>query len=257
MKKYETVLVIGDLQIPFHDPKAVKLALNFAKDLRPDKVILNGDIMDCYEISDFVRSPMIKADFNDEIEETYSFILDLKRACPRAKIIWVEGNHEFRLKKYLMTRAKELVGLKRAKIRLEDLLDFKKFGIDYIQNKPGASKHGDVYTKIGELHIGHWDMVRQWGGFTAKNLLDRKGVSIMQSHTHRMGSHYRTWVGGKIMGAWENGCLCSLDPAYMANPDWLHGFSVVFHKKDSSRFQVVQVPIIDYEFWFGGKQYKI
>ena len=251
--KYESVLVAGDFQIPFYDPRTVSLFLRFAKDLQPDKIVLNGDVMDCWEISDFVRSPFVKTKFRDEIKQTKTFLKDLRQKCPNSEITFIEGNHEFRVRKYLMYRAKELAELDE--LQIQTLLGLDELKIEYISNHLGANKHSDVYTRVGDLFIGHWDSIRQWGGFTAKNLLDKRGVCILQNHTHRMGSHYRTWVGEKVMGAWENGCLCDLKPSYVANPDWQQGWSCVYHKVNSLRFQVIQIPVVDYEFWFGGKHY--
>jgi len=74
---------------------------------------------------------------------------------------------------------------------------------------------------------------------TAKGLLDDKGVSLIQGHTHRMGMYYKTIMGRKILTAVEGGCLCSFDTTYVNNPNWQHGFTLIqYHKKDYSIYPI-------------------
>ena len=51
--KVKRYVVLSDIQIPFQDDSALEVAYKLIKDIKPDGVILNGDITDCYAISDF------------------------------------------------------------------------------------------------------------------------------------------------------------------------------------------------------------
>ena len=52
--------------------------------------------------------------------------------------------------------------------------------------------------------------------------------------------------------AYENGCLCRLDPKYVQFPDWQQGFSVV-HVDEGGFFNVQQIPILNRRcFFYGG-----
>jgi len=64
----------------------------------------------------------------------------------------------------------------------------------------------------------------------------------------------KTLFDRQLIGV-EQGCLCSLKPNYLVNPNWQHGFCVFWKKPDKPRFQVMPVVIPDYEFFFGGKSY--
>src|SRR4030095_7939287 len=51
-------VVMNDLQIPFEDkPVLWELVVPFVRDLKPYGVVLNGDIVDNHEISDFSKDP--------------------------------------------------------------------------------------------------------------------------------------------------------------------------------------------------------
>ena len=51
------------------------------------------------------------------------------------------------------------------------------------------------------------------------------------------------------------GCLCRLDPHYMQYPNWQHGLVVIHKKKNSGRFYLQPIQIIDGAFLFGGKRF--
>ena len=58
-------LVMSDIHFPEHDPTAIAASLNFAKNARVDGIVLNGDIIDMYEVSRFIKEvgrPSIKTE---------------------------------------------------------------------------------------------------------------------------------------------------------------------------------------------------
>ena len=255
--KYETVLVSNDWQIPFHDERALGVFYKFAKDVRPDKIILAGDIIDFHELSSFSKDPLHIERLDQELDIAEKYLKELRRICPKAEIEYLEGNHEFRIKKYIFDKADTLGGSSRIRqaIDMPHLLGLYELDIKYIPCAVGTGRWASVYTKVGDLYVGHFNQVKSWAGMTAKGLVDKMGVNVMQGHTHRMGSHIRKTLDGRYIGGWENGCLCDLSPKYTSTADWCHGWSVVIKKKNSKRFQVIQLPLVDYETWYGGKRY--
>jgi len=87
---------------------------------------------------------------------------------------------------------------------------------------------------------------------TAKNLLEDKGVSVIQAHTHRGGSSYKRCFDGQ-KGAWEGFCLCDLKPKYCNLPNWQHGLNTIHKDKKSDQFKITPVEIIDYKIIYGDK----
>ena len=52
-KNYK-VACINDLHILYHDEKVIKLVFDCIVDAQPNQLVLNGDILDCYHMSDFL-----------------------------------------------------------------------------------------------------------------------------------------------------------------------------------------------------------
>jgi hypothetical protein len=144
------------------------------------------------------------------------------------------------LRRYLWSNARELSCLRS--LTFENLFRLKKLRIEFADEQ-------NPY-QCGNLLFTHGSIVRKWAAYTAKAHYEKYGCCVIHGHTHRMGSFYhRTFID--TYGAWENGCLCTLNPEYAVCPDWQQGFSVVWFTGD--RFHVQQVPIIDGQFVYHGK----
>jgi UDP-2,3-diacylglucosamine pyrophosphatase LpxH len=95
---YQLAVIANDFQIPFHDERALSLFKLFLRRERPDCLILNGDFQDFWEISSYDLTPRSGKEFKREIETGKRILRSFRRSLPRARITWVEGNHEFRLR---------------------------------------------------------------------------------------------------------------------------------------------------------------
>ena len=80
-------------------------------------------------------------------------------------------------------------------------------------------------------------------------------MSLLQPHVHRVGAHYKTRHDGKMYVGIEMGCLCDLNPEWMQDPNWQHGFVVIHKKKGRNRFYLQPIHIVEGAFLFGGKRY--
>lgn len=245
MKHLEKSVVIGDLHIPYTSVPAVKKTLQFIQYFKPDIIFINGDLIDCLDISRFDKPLERHMTLSEEIEEANYFLLQLRSLMPKSRIIYIFGNHEFRLQSYIAKNARELYGLKG--LTLEEQLGTKELDIDVYNN--GTKEN---YFQYGKLLIGHFDRVNKHSGMTAKNLLEDKGMSVIQGHTHRMGSSYKRDYDSQ-KGAWEGGCLCDLNPRYVNMPNWTTGFLTVHKDKKSDQFKVTPVEIIDNRIIYGDK----
>jgi hypothetical protein len=246
---FEKIVVFGDAHVPNIDRKAWKLLLRFIDDFAPDRIIINGDFLDCAEISKFQRVPGLKT-FHEEMDEAKLLLQEL-RQHHSGQIQWISGNHEFRLRSYIIRNAPYLYGL----ISIPELLMLDKLGIEYIETPQNASRFVDTFIKVGKLYVGHFDKVSQHSAYTAKALVERKGISLLQAHCHRMGMFCKRLTGGGQLIGIEGGCLCDLNPDYTSDVNWQTGFCVVYHKKTSGRFHVYPIQMVNYAFMFGNKLY--
>ena len=234
-------MTISDLHVPFHDPRAVGLALTVAEDLQPEVLFFVGDICDFYAISRFSKEPIRELRLQDELDQTVAILKLFRRALPNTRFVFIRGNHELRLNKYLCTNGARALKSLRA-LTLPELLCFGELDIEYVEGRGN-----EAWTAYGNIHIGHFDMCRKWSAYTAKELILKHAESIIQAHTHRLGSHYRRYPGGRTVVGLENGCLCDLEPEYTSDPDWHQGFTLITKRTHTSRFHIKQVPIVDYE----------
>ena len=247
---YEKSIVINDIHIPFQDDKAVDLVMRFIAWFKPDRVFINGDLLDCQTVGRFINDPFDEVSMLEEIEQGREFLAQLRSILKkRAKIHYIFGNHEFRFQNYIINNARSLRGLEG--LTLEEQLHCDEYDVEVV-----FSGLKESYMQYGGLYVGHYNKVSQHGGYTVKSLIDRHGVSVIQGHTHRFGTTYRTLLDGTILGGFENGCLCDLNPSYTMKPNWLHGFSIVWKKKNDNRFMVEPIPIINHKFFYGGIEWS-
>jgi len=253
--------ILSDIQYPFEDANALELALRFVEKWKPDCIILDGDIADCYASSNFDRDPLKTDTVLEELHKSEQLMIRLKKI---PKKIWLGGNHEDRWRRRLWQEARSAGGL-------SPILQALMHGIGVDGADPDESfraafrtrEHGFEYWPYshfvelaqGNLLVTHGFSVSMHSGYSAKRHYDRLGKSVIIGHTHRQGSYLVSHLW-EPRGAWENGCLCRLDPEYVQFPNWQQGFSIVTITED--RFHVDQIPILpDYRIEFGGKTYKL
>lgn len=207
--------IISDLHVPYQDGAAVNVVIKMARKFKPKNIVIDGDLVDCAPLSSFSKEPIKPAAFKAELDEACDVIMDLQR---HSKVTLVEGNHESRFYRYINDKAPELFGITSMREMLNERLDTP---IDYIFTTPKESmlEWGD------DLLIGHWNTARKYSGYTAKALVERFQTNIVQAHTHRM-AEYSQRVHKRILHGYESGCLCDLNPQYVLNPNWSHGFLV-------------------------------
>lgn len=246
-----TAVVLSDIQIPFEDGPALNQALDVIRSVQPDTLILNGDIIDCYLESSFTKKmkpSLLKQVARQTFERAQQFMASIAEVPQK---IWMGGNHEERWALQI-ARENERGGLTPITLALiasrKDDLDMSDvhgsfarvynmadYGITYY---PYSHR---LYLAERNLVVTHGKYVSRHSGQSAKRTFEWLGRSCIVGHTHRLGNHLVT-QDDKTHGAWENGCLCQMEPEYDDTPNWQQGFSIV--KVNGPEFHVIQVPII-------------
>lgn len=212
------VLVLSDIHIPYHSIESLTAAFDFAKNEKPDAVLLNGDTIDFFQLSRFCKEPG-KRSFAHELDAFKSFFEVLQKTF-KCKVYFKLGNHEERYNHFLWMKAGELDGVNEFK--LEEIIKARAEGIEVIGDKR--------IIKAGDLNIIHG---HEFGGSVfspvniARGLYLRAKVSAMQGHNHQTSEHTESDMNGNIQTTWSTGCLCELNPAYLPINKWNHGFSIV------------------------------
>ena len=250
----DKILVFGDVHFPHQDPLAWLVTMGIAEDIKPTRVILNGDIMDCNSLSQKFSQPGDGGyTFGQEVDITTRHLQQLRNTIRKScEITYIEGNHEARFKGLLKT--KDLLRLDGVKgLTLPDQLGLKELGIDYV----GCTGTKWFTTKVQIAHnwyVGHFDRIAQWPGYAAKNIQDRLSASFIAGHGHSGGWTHRKTANGVLHGI-EGGCLSRLDPPYCDPTNWIQLLHVVTIEAGSDPI-VERIHINNGRARYGGRLYS-
>ena len=238
------VAFVPDIHYPYHDPAAVAAAERVLRHYKPDLIVLLGDVVDFYELSDFDKNPNREKRLQDELNQADDFFFRLRRDHPTAAIWYKEGNHEKRLQRYLWKYAKGLSSL--TCLETSNLLRLPKHDIRFFTTKEKLRFGGAIIT--------HGDRVRQKSGYTAHSMLWDRKMSGISGHTHRFADVSISADGGTWRWI-EAGCLCRLDPEYVDDkiPDWQQGMVLGTYSARRDRLDFTMVRVLEGEAYFDGK----
>src|SRR5438045_4506784 len=106
MPKTERILFVPDTHAPYYDDRAWRLMMKAARVFKPNIIVHMGDLCDFYKVSSHSKDP---DRFNFEYEITVcNKLLDDLDSLRANKKIFIEGNHEDRLRRYLHDNAPDL-----------------------------------------------------------------------------------------------------------------------------------------------------
>lgn len=225
-KNANRTLLLNDIHLPYHNIPALTLALKYGKENGCNTIIVNGDLLDFYQISRFDKNPN-KKNMRVEFDQGRDFFKVLRKNFPNAHIYYKLGNHEERWEKYLMVKAPELFGV--PEFELQTLLRLAEFGVHYITDKR--------IIELGHLSILHG---HEFLGATsqavnpARGLFMKTNESCIIGHLHKTSEHTETTLSGKILTTWSCGCLCELHPDYARINKWNHGFAFIEVSSDGN-----------------------
>lgn len=228
-KAQNNILILSDVHLPYHSIEACSAAINYGIGHKINTVLLNGDIMDFHQLSQFVKDPR-KRNFKEELETAHRFLDSLQNSFPSVKFYFKIGNHEERLETYLKVKAPELIGI--SEFRLDSLLEFGARGIECITDKRKI--------KLGKLTVLHGHELK--GGIIApvnpaRGIFLRTNASTLAGHWHRTSHHVDPNINEDLIGCWSTGCLCELHPEWIPNNKWNQGAAIVT-VKDEGEFSV-------------------
>lgn len=228
-------LTLGDVHLPFHDKKTVELAVEMARKNNAVGVLLNGDILDCHQVSSHDKD-RDALDYVDEIDIGKQFMQWLRSRLPRAQIIYKYGNHEMRTERYISQRAPAISGLEG--VNIESWLHLRDFGIEWVQDKRPVMLgslpvlHGHEYAGSGGVNPARWLFLRTF-------------TTAMTGHFHRQSSHMTRGLNQRPVGVWSHGCACFLYPKYCPLNEWSNGYAFVDVARDNSSFHVELQRVVD------------
>tara|TARA_Y100000310_G_scaffold123065_1_gene121826 strand:- start:370 stop:1110 length:741 start_codon:yes stop_codon:yes gene_type:complete len=230
---YKKVLFIPDTHIPYNDRRAWKVLIKSIKQFQPEILVILGDFADCFSVSKHDKSPIRKTLLHKEVDAVRDHLEQLEGLEIKRKI-YVAGNHEYRLERYITQKAPELFGL----VDIPTLLKLPQNNWEYVEYKR--------HICIGDLAVSH-----DYGsaGQTAhRTAAQRLGVPVVIGHTHRAASITRRSFHGKhtqsAMFGWL-GDVSEVDYMHQASAktNWSTGFGIGYLLK-SGEVVLHHIPII-------------
>lgn len=256
----------GGKLIPMHDRRCVDLAIQVCDFLKPDEVVLLGDMLDLAPWSTkYSTPPDLKYTTQPSLIELHWFLQAL-RSSGDHRITYIEGNHESRIRKAITDRLEEAVDLRpvgrdaeHPLLSIPNLLSLDEIAVDYVE------PYGSAYWLFDDLvRIHHGNTVRTKGGQTVTAMLSSGTTSHeIVGHIHRREfASRRIPAEGKFktINAMSPGCFCRIDtevsmvPAYAGKPvDWQHGMGIVYKYGDKVSMHLI--PIDDGVCYVDGERF--
>jgi hypothetical protein len=242
--RLKRVLYIPDCHFPHVDNKAFRLMVHFATDFQPDEVVILGDFFDVACVSRFDNDPRKDHRFlSDELAYGISHLKEMDTLFPNANFIFLEGNHETRIKHYLFKNAPKLSD----QIDMKQILGVPERWKYFPYGRLGAYRHGNWLAVHGTIYNKH----------VASSMVLKYGCNVIFGHVHRMQESFYTRFDGTVLKAMSPGWLGDETEAdYIKDfPDWQKGFAVGYFKKDGKGF-VQNVSIVNGELIAEGRLYQ-
>lgn len=256
-KEIEKNLVLSDVHVPYQDEDAVAIALQYIKDYKPDTIYVNGDVIDFYPLSTFDKSPDRKAGVAEEANDAKEFIARLRKAAGKTtRIVYLEGNHEQRLQRYLW-RNPELNGIKICdkEVSVANLLNLALYDVEYVKTDGDYWGADTGHVEAGDAVIMHGDSrlngasCSKYAGYSAKNTMMGIQKSVVMGHVHRLAVIKQRSPHGRMTGV-ETGCLCQIP----GNANWQQGFTT-FETIEGKNINYKLHEITDGVMWDDGFAY--
>jgi hypothetical protein len=220
--------------------------LDVARDLKPETIVCMGDLADFYAISSHSKDPDRATRLKHEIEVVREKRAELD-ALEAERKIFCEGNHCYRLGRYLRDKAPELFGI----IDVPGVLGLGENDWEFIPYRD--------HKRRGAVHYTH--DVGSAGRYAAFKALDIYQHSVVTAHTHRLVYIVEGNAVGDAKLSASFGWLGDVDQVdYMtrakAKKDWALAFGIGYEDQQTGHTFLVPIPIVQYRCVFNGKLYK-
>ena len=237
------LLIVPDVHSPFHNKQSWAVMMATARFWKPKTIILLGDLIDFYCLSAHGgsnpnRSLLIEA----ELDPAKALLAELD-SLGADKKIYIAGNHEYRLNRYLSDHAPKLYN----QFKLEKQLDLKNSNWQFIPYMQMYDSGKVLYTH----DLGNS------GAYAVHQALPKAQHSVVIGHIHRMDYIIASDIRGRGRIAMCPGWLGNPDHidyehSLLAKTQWSQGFALAEEWPDGIT-TFIPIPIINGKVHFMGK----
>lgn len=237
----------SDSHVPFHDERCFSLAFQVADSLgsRLKEIVIGGDFADFYSVMAHQKDPSIKIDLVHEVQEVNRQLDIFDKYYKKTNRVFIEGNHCFRLERYIAARCPELFGI----VDCKTLFKIKERGWKWIDYGP-EQKYKVLNSK---LYCKHEPL-----GPDARSTVTKAMASVIFGHTHRVQESQIVSISGENYRGINAGWLGSNHKIFnyvKGHHQWANAFAVIAVLDDGTFFCNV-IHIINNKCIFNGKVYR-
>lgn len=231
------IAFLPDCHRPYHSKPGWELFMDSMLWWKPDILVVLGDFGDCYAVSSFSKNPQREHSFVEEVEDCNAGLDELDSLFSSRKI-FIEGNHEDRLRRYLCTKAPELFGT----TDIARLYNLHERGYEFVPYKES--------TRLGKLWITH--DVGTAGRYSVFRAADTFQHPVVMAHTHRLVYVVEGNATGESFPAVQFGWLGDVEQVdYMhkavARRAWTLAFGTGMFDEETGLIYLTPVPIVVHE----------
>jgi len=223
--------------------------IQVAKDLSPHEIVLLGDYADFYSVMSHQKDPRIATMLVDEVSSVLDGLNELDFLFPEAKKVFLEGNHEYRLERYLVSQAPALFGVTST----EHILKMhQRPNWTFVPYGPHQS-----YNILGSKLVARHEPL----GNSAKLTATRALCNLVYGHIHRIEESHIVGLDGKNHVCFSVGWLGDKRKDLVFNyvkghHQWQMGFGIVYVDPSTGFFYHQKIHIMDnYTCVVNGKLY--
>lgn len=223
---WDRFIFASDFHVPNHRKAPIKAMLDYAIKNNIKKLIVGGDLLDNTPFTRWLHEPINPKDVKRWFDMAKELLVQFKNVFE--EVIWIEGNHDFWFKRFLMEKAQVLFG--DSYFHLEERLGLNQIGVKFIDQR--------YLVKAGHLNIHHGHILLRGGGSYANGarmLYTKAKSNFISGHLHVESSHTEPDVDDKIYTTFITGCMCTLRPEYQPfGGKACHGFADITVEKNKN-----------------------
>lgn len=225
-------LFITDTQCPFEHQLHLKLVHKIIELVKPDEIVLGGDMADCTVLGRYRKHPELPAFFMQESNHVNRFLDELQDIGSGAEWFYLLGNHEKRLANYIVDNCAALYGY----LKFEDIfrLNARKM------------KWQDFSPRQGHRVLGSSLIARHCSfSSSAKASIANALCSIIHGHSHKM---YREEIR-----SFDGNLFLSASPGWLGDPaheifdfceklhQWRNGIGIIYAGSDWHKYENIEL----------------
>lgn len=210
-------------------------ALRIYNELRPDRFIVLGDLLDFNSLSRFAKTdPRWVSGLDEDVYTGRTILKDISESVPdETEKELVDGNHDKYLENWLLNDA-PLGAANLDVFQMENILKLNEFGFERTTSEEGPSYPYTTVEIIPDVLVAiHGETTGKGAGNAVRKVIEKYGMSVVMAHVHRYAAILHR-IGDVDHYGFECPSMAKPDLGYAKKPDHSQGFLVFNYWKDGS-----------------------